>query len=449
MASDLDTVGGRARVTESSPAAPITVVGRQAIRDRQGRVVAHELLFRTPGATAANVTDGDSATAEVLVSAITDIGLDELVGNRKAFVNVPHRFLVDGLCRILPPERVVLEILEDVPVNDEVVAAVAQLVDLGYTIALDDFEFRPELEPLVDLAHIIKIDVLALSEQELATTLERLDLGRPTGRPDGGAAGRATGRGNLRLLAEKVEDRAQLPALTKAGFELFQGYGLDRPETVQGGQRTATLQVLSDLYRPDVQIAEAVDTISHDPSLAYALLRIVNSAATNRGTRISSLRQAVVMLGLDALRNWATLLLMTRVSAGSTEAVAPALVRAKLCERLAETWGTSGAVGFTLGMLSSLPNILGEPLSAIVDRLSLEADVEQALLDHSGPLGRILACAEAYERGDSTTLSALDAPASLPDAALAGLVWARQITETAGQADNDTENSRSGQPTTR
>ncbi|MEL6983719.1 MAG: hypothetical protein AAFO29_14945, partial [Actinomycetota bacterium] len=186
MASEVETVNARARATSTPPSAsPITVVGRQAIRNRAGRVVAHELLFRTPGASAAHVTDGEAATAEVLVSAITDIGLDELVGDRKAFVNVPHRFLVDGLCRILPPERVVLEILEDVPVTDEVVASVAALVDEGYTIALDDFEFRPELEPLVDLAHIIKVDVLALSDRELATTLERLDVARGPGQGRG------------------------------------------------------------------------------------------------------------------------------------------------------------------------------------------------------------------------------------------------------------------------
>ena len=263
--------------------------------------------------------------------------------------------------------------------------------------------------------------MLALSSAAVATTLERIHSSRQLG---------PAGRRPLRLLAEKVEDRAQLPELVAAGFELFQGYGLDRPETVHSGHRTVMLQVLSDLYRPDLEIAQGGDTISHDPSLAYALLRIVNSAATTRGTRISSLRHAVVMLGIDALGNWATLLLMTRVTGGSTEAVTPALVRAKLCERLAETWATSGAIGFTLGMLSSLPAVLGEPLPAIVDRLSLEPDVERALLHHRGPYGRIVACAEAYERGDHRALVELDAPPSLAVAALAGVAWARQVAET-------------------
>lgn len=392
------------------------MVGRQAIHDARGRVVAHELLFRTVGADAAGFTDGDAATAEVLVSAFTDIGLDELVGDHKAFINVPHRFLVDGLCHILPPERVVLEILEDVPVDDEVIAAVSSLVDAGYIIALDDFEYRPELARLVDLAHIIKVDVLALSDIELASTLDRL---APANRPN---------RRRIELLAEKVEDRAQLPALAASGFQLFQGFGLDRPKNIESGRRTVMLQVLADLHRPDLEIVDAVDTISQDPGLTYALLRIVNSAAVSRGARISSIRHAVVMLGIDPLRNWATLLLMTRVTGGSPQAVIPALVRAKICERLADAWGVSGAIGFTLGMLSSLPDILAEPVEPIVARLSLDTEVERALLERAGSYGRVLECAEAYERGDQAALVRLDAPWWLADAALAGLAWAQRVT---------------------
>lgn len=404
----------------SAPAAasgePVTVVGRQAIHDLRGRVVAHELLFRTVGADTADFADADAATAEVLVSAFTDIGLDELVGDRKAFINVPHRFLVDGLCHILPQERVVLEILEDVPVTGEVIAAVTDLVDAGYTVALDDFEYRPEFAPLIDLAHIIKVDLLALTPHELDATIDRL-----------GAAGRSSQR-RVRLLAEKVEDQNQIPALAAAGFELFQGYGLTRPQNIESGRRSVMLQVLADLHRPDLEIVAAVDTISTDPALTYALLRIVNSAAVSRGTRISSIRHAVVMLGIDALRNWATLLLMTRVTGGSAQAVVPALVRAKVCERLADAWGISGAVGFTLGMLSSLPDILAEPLPPIVARLSLDAEIEQALLEQTGPFGRVLECAMAYERGDLDALARLDAPPWLADATLAGVAWAQQVT---------------------
>ena len=378
--------------------------------------MAHELLFRTVGSTSADVTDADRATAEVLISAFTDIGLQELVGDHPAFVNVPYGFLVDGLCSILPRDRVVLEILEDVPVDDRVVATVRQLVDDGYSVALDDFEFRPELRPLVELADIIKVDVLALTGDDLARTLDRLH------------------RHPARLLAEKIEDREQLPALLDAGFELFQGYGLDRPRVVSTARRAVMLQVMSELHRPDLEIADVVDIVSRDPSLAYALLRIVNSASMTRGSRISSLQHAVVLLGIAALRDWATLLLMTRVAAGSTSAMTAALVRAKLSERVAESMGMSGAVGFTLGMLSALPDILGEPMAAILDRLSLEPDVELALLEHSGPYGPVLACVSAYERGDRPALVALGGSASLADAYLESTAWAHRISATIGAA---------------
>jgi EAL and modified HD-GYP domain-containing signal transduction protein len=396
----------------------MTVVGRQAIYDTGQRVVAHELLFRSLGSDRAEVTDADHATAEVLISAFTDIGMDELVGGHLAFVNIPYRFLVEGFCSMLPPERVVLEVLEDVLVDDAVVRTIEGLVDDGFVIALDDFEYRPDLEPLLDLASIIKVDLLALSGEELDRTLDRLS---PF---------------DCRLLAEKIEDREDVPHLINQGFELFQGYGLDKPQLVHStkasSNRTIMLQVMSELFKPDLEIREVADTISHDPSLAYALLRIVNSAAMRRAYRISSLQHAVVMLGIDALRNWATMLLMTRVSDGSSTSLTKALVRAKLSERVAVEAGGHEAIGFTVGLLSALPELMGESLPAIVERLSLDPIVEDALLYQEGPYGRLLSWVLAYEAGDETRLIKLGAPSRLATAFLESMAWAHNISTTIG-----------------
>ena len=388
-------------------------MGRQAIYDVHHEVVAHELLFRTVGATSAQIKNADEATTEVIISAFTDIGMDELVGDQLAFVNIPYHFLVAGLCTVLPPERVVLEILENVLVDDRVVETIRGLVTQGFQVALDDFEYRPDLQPLLELASIIKVDLLALSGDELDRTLARIR------------------RHGCRLLAEKVEDRADVPGLIEQGFELFQGYGLDRPQIVQSsranGSRTIMLQVMSDLYRPDIDITTVVDTISHDPSLAYAVLRIVNSAALRRSAHISSLQHAVVMLGIDALRNWVTMLLMTRVADGSSASFTRALVRAKLSERVAGHAGVDGAVGFTLGLLSALPELMGQPLADILEHLSLDPEVEEGLLARGGRCGQLLSWVLAYEDGDETALIDLGAPSELAGAYLESMAWANSI----------------------
>lgn len=390
-----------------------TVVARQAIYGSDLTVVAYELLFRTLQPTGERPTDQDAATAEVLMAAFTDIGLDDLVGDHRAFVNIPRGILVDGFCRTLPKERVVLEILEDVEVDDEVVAAVQALAADGFTIALDDFEFTPRMRPLVEAATIIKLDMLALTDDRLELTLARL---RPF---------------KVKLLAEKVEDASRIDALRAMGFELFQGYALDRPAVVRSARtssnRIVLLQVVAELYRPETEFDDLVEIISRDPMLVYALLRIVNSASFAQRSRVESMRQALVLLGMDGLRNWATIILMTRLNDGSPAVMMRVLVRAKMCERAGRILGLSGASAFTVGLLSALPDVIGEPLAQILERISLEPAVERALLDREGAYGDLLTAVLAYEESDDEVLLQTKASSVLAPAFLESVAWARKF----------------------
>ena len=390
------------------------VVARQGIYDSRLRIVAYELLFRPMSDGGVQIGDPDAATAQVLLTAFSDIGLDALVGAHRAFVNVPYAFLTNGYCRTLPVDRVVLEILEDVEVDAQVIDVARTLVAEGHTLALDDFVFRPGIEPLVELAEIVKLDVLALAPDELADHVERL---LPYG---------------VRLLAEKVEAAEQIDDLREMGFELFQGFALQRPTTVRAQatdvNKTSLLQILTELHDPNVTAAALVDTVSRDPSIAYALLRILNSAHLSLATKVDSLHQALVLLGIDGLRNWTSMMVMSRLAPDSHEALSGALIRAKMCEICAADDHASPTVVFTAGLLSALPATLHRPIEEIVGQLALAPELRAALLAHVGPVGRVLAWVVAYEDRDQAELGRLGAPPEIAAAFMEAVRWATDLT---------------------
>lgn len=399
-------------------AAP-AVVARQGIYDSRLRLVAYELLFRPMSDGDVQLRDADAATAQVLLTAFSDIGLDKLVGTQRAFVNVPYAFLTSGYCRTLPTDRVVLEILEEVQVDAHVIDVARTLVAAGHTLALDDFVFRNGIEPLVELAEIVKLDVLALTEVELIQHVERL---RPY---------------EVKLLAEKVETAEQIPALRDMGFELFQGFALQRPTTVRGKatavNKTSLLQLLAEVHDPNATAAGLVDSVSRDPSIAYALLRILNSAHFSLRTKVDSIRQALVLLGMDGLRNWTSMMVMSRLAPNANEALSGALIRAKMCELCGPENRADASVAFTAGLLSALPHTLHRPLEEIVGELALAPELRSALLTHEGSVGQILAWVLAYENQDQQLLANLGAPSTIANAFIESAQWSNGLTNTLTQ----------------
>src|SRR5215467_14156804 len=146
----------------------------RSIYTQQLDVFAYELLFRSGEMPHAGVTDGNQATAQVLVNTFLELGLDTLVGPKRAFVNLTRDFLLQDYALVFPADRVVLEVLEDVAVDADVLAALRHLSAQGYTIALDDFFYQEHLRPLVELADIIKIDVLASGRTTVAEHVQLL-----------------------------------------------------------------------------------------------------------------------------------------------------------------------------------------------------------------------------------------------------------------------------------
>jgi c-di-GMP-related signal transduction protein len=390
-------------------------VGRQPIFDINSQVLGYELLFRTKlAAETAEITDPDAATAQIIVDTFSQFGVRSLVGPGLAFINVTRPFLTGELPLPFDPDRVVLEVLEDIEPDEEVVDGCRALVEAGYKLALDDLAPHDPRLVLVDLASYGKLDLLAFPAEELVAVA---------------AACRDAG---LELVAEKVETEADMEAGWMLGATLYQGRHLAKAQVVETPAltpaRLSCLQLLGVLSQPDVTFEQVEELVRLEPALTVRVLTVANSAAVGARREIVSVRDALVMLGLSQLRGWLQLMLVSDLADSSTEAFNQALVRARACELLAATRrGLSGDSAFTTGLVSSLDQLLGQPIEWIVARMGLGNDLHFALTAGSGPLGELLTAVRAYEQaveGETAGYGEYDSQ-DLAQAFLAGVEWSR------------------------
>ena len=389
------------------------MVGRQPIFDTKLGVRGYELLFRDPSAPG---LDGDAMTADVLVRAGLDVGLGSLVGSKLAFVNATRSFLVGEHELPFPASRTVVEILEDVLADPEVLAGCRRLAQAGYTLALDDYVWADDDDPFLELVSVVKLDVLALSPAQLEHAVEHRS------------------GFDVELVAEKVETREQLAACQELGFDLYQGYLLSRPEVLEGHAlspaRLTCLRVIERLCDPDISAGEIESIVQTDAALSYRFLRAAGAGA-DQGLfrRLSSVRDAVVLLGQRRLRSWVMLMLLSGAHEGCDEQLNIALTRARMAELMAGTLEARLAQpAYTAGLVSALDLLLQAPLSRIVEDLSLSRELEDALLGHTGVLGGVLADVLAWEvGGESLQLRSGANPAGIELCYLQALAWANEI----------------------
>lgn len=394
-------------------------LGRQPIFDRELNAVAYELLFRgAASAGQANVVDGDQATSQVILNAFLDMDLDQVVDQGLAFVNFTRAFLTSEEDLPFPVGRVVVEVLEDIEPDAEVIAGIQRLKAAGHIIALDDFIFHEKLRPLVELAQIIKIDLMAIDRASLIQHVETL---RPY---------------RVKLLAEKIETHEEFEFCKELGFDYFQGYFLSKPKVIEGqripASRLATLRLLAELQNPEALPDDIARTVSEDVSLSYRLLRMVNSAMFALPRQVDTIRQAVVYLGNKAIKNWASLLVTAGIDDKPAELIRTALVRARSCERLAELKGYKNSEQFfTVGLFSVLDALMDVPLAEILNKLPLSAEIIEALLQGEGPAGAALAGIAAYERWDWESIESGNiAPGLISQAFVEAMQWASEIEHT-------------------
>ena len=387
-------------------------LARQPILDRDQSVEGYELLYPHGQAQQAPVDDRAQATARVALNALTEIGLENLVGQSRAWLNVAPEFLSPDLVRNLPPDRVVLELNAATFANRSVYGLIGELRKAGYSLALAHFRDTPELEPLLSMVHYVKLDMVALGPRELARHSFKL---RPY---------------ELTLVAEKIESYDDFRLAKAAGADLFQGYFFCRPHLVGARAilptRTALMQLAAAMQDPHVELEELERLISADVGLSYRLLRYINSAYFNLRGRISSIRQAVTLLGIEPLRRWATLSIFAELSDKPRELFVTALIRAHFCEQAGGPEDGTRSELFTLGLFSVIDALNDAPMYTALQSLPLTPSMRDALIEHSGP-GRLLECVTAIENGDFDQASKI-----LPDSSayyLDSVAWSQDATK--------------------
>jgi EAL and modified HD-GYP domain-containing signal transduction protein len=388
-------------------------MARQPIYDRKVELFAYELLFRrSEDQTSIDIQQGEDADA--LINTLVDIGLNQLAGETRAFINVSQDLLMSPSILTLPKDRVVIELLETIIPDPEVVDRVKQLRALGYTIALDDFVFSAEITPLIDLAHIIKLEVMDVSELEISRKMQKVK------------------RPGMVLLAEKVETREQFGICEGLGFDLFQGYFFAKPELLKASRipanRLSLMRLAAKLQAPDLQYADLEEIIASDVALSYRLLKFVKSAHLGLPGTVQSVKQALLFLGVNTVSSLTTLLAMTSNSSKPGELVTTALVRAKMCELLAIVQKAEKPDRyFTVGLLSVLDALLDSPMQALLVELPLAEEINEALLnaDATSRVAQTLQATLAFERGEWDTSPLVNvSPRQICDAYNMAVSWA-------------------------
>lgn len=368
-------------------------LGCQPILDRRQSICAYELLFRSSQSNAADILDDLQASANVISYAFGDLGIGSSLGKGKCFINVSKKLLMSSMVELMPSDRVVLELLETIEPEDAVLERCRELKAKGFLLALDDFECDNELEKekLMDLVEIVKVDLTRVPPEKLEEFARCLK------------------RWPVSLLAEKVETTEQVKQCLDLGFSYFQGYFFARPHMIIGKRvdpSHMTLLQLLGMILEDADVHEIEKLFKRAPDLSYNLLRLVNSVASGMHQKISTLKQAIVVLGQQQLLRWLQLLLFTERSGESVSSplLLLAAQRGKLLELLAARINPHNQEfheqAFMTGILSLLDALLNQPLDEVIKQINLTSDVREALLEREGKLGNMLQLAEELERND-------------------------------------------------
>ena len=375
-------------------------LGRQPILDKAGNVAAYELLFRCSDANNASFVDGSLATATVINHAFANLGIESVLGTLRGFINFDDELLLSDLIELLPKDKIVVELLESIDINDEVIKRAESLRKQGYMLALDDYLLGDEIkkQPIFALIDIVKVDIAGMSPEQLKEVPEAL-RGLP-----------------VRLLAEKVDTHEQVTLCKQLGFELFQGYYFAKPSVITSRKLSPTTQTIMRLIvlvASDAASEKIEAVFREHPEMTVNLLRIVNSVAVGARQRITSIGHALMILGRNQLNRWLQVLMyalgngpgVTHPSPLTSLASTRARFMELICSELDNGNTGQGERAFMVGMLSLTEALLGIPLEHTLAPLPLETEVRDALLLRAGRLGELMTLAEALEKTDALAIT--------------------------------------------
>jgi EAL and modified HD-GYP domain-containing signal transduction protein len=384
-------------------------IGRQPIIDGNKDILGYEILFRSTNENSANISVSDnlSATANVLEN-IYDIGIKTLMGGKLAFINITPDILKKGMTDLLPKDKIVLEILETSKIDDDAVSTIKEFKNKGFGIALDDFVYSEEWEPLLELSDYIKLDVLQYSKAEIK---EMLLLLKNYG---------------AKFIAEKVELDEDFHYYKNLGFELFQGYFFQKPTIVTSVSLDENYRILLSIFNAfqqnkDIEGIEVLFKTA--PDLIYRLIKLINSVAYGLISNISSVRQAIALLGYDNVSRWIlTIILASKKSDFSSDPLLEsAVVTSRMMEIVCEKHINKGLSdkAFLTGILSPVSVVLGISLKELFNKINIDVVIFEALIERKGKLGELMKFMDAYNSNDyvsaNTILKRINPSAAITD----------------------------------
>ena len=374
-------------------------VARQPIFDRRQKVYGYELLYRARQEENFSATNGDQATLSVIRNVLLVHGPEKLTGGKKVFINFTKNLLLNKTPFYLPKEIAVVEILEGMEVDQELLEACRHLKENHYILALDDFLW-PDQEDnrLADLVDLIKVDFRQTKEEERKTIVDHF---RPRG---------------PKLIAEKTETREEFQEALDSGFAMFQGFFFSKPVIISSrdipGFKLVYLRILKELARPELDFRVLDKVIARDPSLSYKILKYINSAFFGLRYEITSIIDALRLLGEKEIRRWASLAVLTHLGVDQPqELLRFSLLRARFCEALAAKVGLASQKSelFLMGMFSLMDVFIGRPLEEVLDDIPLTEKVKGALLGHDNDYRQLFDLVVNYETASWEKVAALAA----------------------------------------
>ena len=378
-------------------------VARQPILNSDQELIAYELLFRDGKSNHFPNINPDQATSNILTNNHLTLGVENITGDYTAYINFHADTLIRHFPSFLDPKNIVIEILEDVPISDELLEACKNLKAKGYTLALDDHDFDPKWQVFFPYVDIIKVDVLALSIIDISRYINSI------------------ADHNMTLLAEKVETARQFEQLKMLGFSLFQGYFFAKPEMLKQKKISTSKQNILELINQasleQLDFKRISDIFSIDTGLTYKLLRFINSPSYGCSQEITSLKHALTYIGELELKKFIALLALSDLNQGKpSEIMRLSLYRAKFCELISHYLKDSEdpPKAFLAGMLSLIDGILDRDIKTVVEILPIDNEIKSALLGENIYLTSYLDLARHCEQGQWLHCENIARPYKIP-----------------------------------
>jgi EAL and modified HD-GYP domain-containing signal transduction protein len=390
-------------------------VGRQPIYSDGIKVFAYELFSQSSELNRAAYANGDTVTAEALLHECIDVGLGRIAGPHRAFVPVTREFIANDYAWLLPKDNVVLQIDGETASDPSLLRPLLHLSVDGYSIALKDFKYSEEFQPIMEVADIVKLNVQDIDQGSLTTQTEALhDF-------------------DVKLLAEEVETHKDYQYCKKLGFDYFEGYFFCKPPLLDNqsmpSNRISTLHLLSLLQNPNVTVAELERAVGQDVAMSYRILRYLNSPMNSLRKKVESIRHGITLVGTDLIRKWASVAWVESIEERPHELMVMSMVRAHACQQLGSALRSKNLDQFfTIGLLSLVDALMDRPMAGVLQDLPLAQPLKDVLLNRTGIMGDALNCIEAYERCDwsKAICPGLDQRA-IREAYLSGVEWSRAV----------------------